>query len=95
MRQSYLFKAVHNAVRSFYLLYQKDDQTLEQYSESFLNNIDIIKDSDRSIGEQAKLAQHICKLDGDKGSMDAAVVKLSLKKSTEKCFAYVFILGEN
>eukprot|EP00957_Ditylum_brightwellii_P172307 13117320-Ditylum_brightwellii.AAC.1 len=57
--QSYPFKAVHNAIQSFYLLYQKDNYTLEQYMESFLNNIDIIKHSDGSFGEHPKLAFYL------------------------------------
>eukprot|EP00957_Ditylum_brightwellii_P127336 9709471-Ditylum_brightwellii.AAC.1 len=43
--QSYQFKVVHNAVHIFYLLYQKDNYTLEQYMETFLSNIDVIKHS--------------------------------------------------
>eukprot|EP00957_Ditylum_brightwellii_P059569 4523275-Ditylum_brightwellii.AAC.1 len=43
--QSYPFNVINNAMRSFYLLYQKDAFTLEQYMESFLNNIGIIKHS--------------------------------------------------
>eukprot|EP00957_Ditylum_brightwellii_P125309 9550810-Ditylum_brightwellii.AAC.1 len=93
--QSYLFKAVHNTMRSVYLLYQRDGQTPEQYLESFLNNVDIIKHCDGSIGKRAKLAKYIQKIDKDKTFINSVVIKLSLKKSIEAYFAYAFILGAN
>eukprot|EP00957_Ditylum_brightwellii_P096804 7372102-Ditylum_brightwellii.AAC.1 len=70
--QSYPFKAVHNTMRTFYLLHQKDNYTLEQYIESFLNIINGIKHSDGNINEHPKLALSLCQLDGTKDSMDAS-----------------------
>eukprot|EP00957_Ditylum_brightwellii_P031530 2390754-Ditylum_brightwellii.AAC.1 len=69
--------------------------TLEQYMESFLNIIDVIKHNDGNIGKHPKLGSYLCKLDGDEGYVNAAVVKLSLKCSTEAYFAYAFISGTN
>eukprot|EP00957_Ditylum_brightwellii_P067471 5121316-Ditylum_brightwellii.AAC.1 len=45
--------------------------------EPFLNNIDVIKHSDGSIGEHPKLALYLHQLEGTKDSMDGAVVNLS------------------
>eukprot|EP00957_Ditylum_brightwellii_P103149 7861595-Ditylum_brightwellii.AAC.1 len=71
--QSYSFKAVHTAIQSFYLLYQNDYYTLEQYMESFLNNIDVIKHSDGNIGKHPKLAHYLCKLEGVEDLVEGAV----------------------
>eukprot|EP00957_Ditylum_brightwellii_P064154 4867826-Ditylum_brightwellii.AAC.1 len=93
--QSYPLNAIHNAMRSFYLLYQKDAYTLEQCMESFLNNIGIIKHNNGNIGKHPKLGRNICKLDREEDSIDAAMVNLSLKESTEAYFTYAFVLGAN
>eukprot|EP00957_Ditylum_brightwellii_P109598 8359298-Ditylum_brightwellii.AAC.2 len=77
-------------MRGFYLLYQQEHHTLEQYLETFLNNIDVIKHSDGNIGEQLRLANCIRLIEGDEDSTDAAVVKASLKKSTEAYLTYAF-----
>eukprot|EP00957_Ditylum_brightwellii_P131395 10020743-Ditylum_brightwellii.AAC.1 len=37
--QCYPFKAVHNAMQVFYVIYQHDEVTLEKYMESFVNSI--------------------------------------------------------
>eukprot|EP00957_Ditylum_brightwellii_P202387 15329931-Ditylum_brightwellii.AAC.1 len=53
--QSYPFEVVHNVMQSFYLTYQKDNCTFEQYMDIFLNSIDVIKNSDGTVGEHPKL----------------------------------------
>eukprot|EP00957_Ditylum_brightwellii_P116434 8881364-Ditylum_brightwellii.AAC.1 len=93
--QSYPFKDVHNMMKGFYLLNQKDTYTLDQYIESFLDNIDVIKHSNENIREYPKLGQYICKLDGDEDLVDATVVNLFLEQPTEAYFASAFILGAN
>eukprot|EP00957_Ditylum_brightwellii_P007140 542379-Ditylum_brightwellii.AAC.1 len=57
--QRYPFKAVHNAMQNFYLLYQHDNHTLDQNLKMFLNNIDVIKHSNGNIGEHPCLAKYI------------------------------------
>eukprot|EP00957_Ditylum_brightwellii_P000749 58582-Ditylum_brightwellii.AAC.1 len=77
------------------LLYQKDNNTLEQYMESFLKNTNAIKHSAGNIGEHPKLAQNVRKLEGEEDSVDRAVVNCSLKQATEAYYAYAFISGVN
>eukprot|EP00957_Ditylum_brightwellii_P028757 2172158-Ditylum_brightwellii.AAC.1 len=91
--QSYSFKAVHNAVQSFYLLYQKDTYTLEQYMETFLNNIDVIKHSNGKVGKYPKFATYIQQLKGNGDLMDVTVMNKSIKQATAAYFAYAFISG--
>eukprot|EP00957_Ditylum_brightwellii_P177625 13529811-Ditylum_brightwellii.AAC.1 len=39
--QCYPYKAVHNSMRSFYVMYQQDGVLLEKYLEPFINSTDV------------------------------------------------------
>eukprot|EP00957_Ditylum_brightwellii_P116862 8914384-Ditylum_brightwellii.AAC.1 len=47
--QCYPFKAVHNVMKGFYIMYQQDDVTLDKCMESFVNSFDIVRHSDGAI----------------------------------------------
>eukprot|EP00957_Ditylum_brightwellii_P136976 10445518-Ditylum_brightwellii.AAC.1 len=82
-------------MRSFYVMYQRDDVSLEKYLESFVNSIDVMKHSDRVIGEHPKLGNYILKMDGNTANANATLIEDAVTRSNEAYLAYAFLSGAN
>eukprot|EP00957_Ditylum_brightwellii_P204847 15341075-Ditylum_brightwellii.AAC.1 len=93
--QSYPYKAVHNALQSFYFLYQKDDTSLEKYTDTFLNMTDVARHSNGKIDEHPKLHRYILKMNGDEGTTNTTTIERATKASAEAYPSYTFIAGAN
>eukprot|EP00957_Ditylum_brightwellii_P149107 11354012-Ditylum_brightwellii.AAC.1 len=86
--QCYLYKAMHNSMRSFYIMYQQDGLSLEKYLDSFVNSIDVVKHSDRVIGEHPKLGNYILKMDGNAANTNATIIVDAVTRSNKAYLAY-------
>eukprot|EP00957_Ditylum_brightwellii_P165253 12581972-Ditylum_brightwellii.AAC.1 len=82
-------------MRSFYIMYQQDDITLEKYMESFVNSIDVVNHSDGIIREHPKLGKYILKIDGNEATSNAALNANAEVRSNEAYLAYAFLSGAN
>eukprot|EP00957_Ditylum_brightwellii_P000545 41884-Ditylum_brightwellii.AAC.1 len=82
-------------MRSFYIMYQRDDITLEKYMESFINSIDVVKHSSGFIGEHPKLGDYILKMDGNAATANGSLIEDAVTRTNKAYLAYVFLPGAN
>eukprot|EP00957_Ditylum_brightwellii_P042956 3252806-Ditylum_brightwellii.AAC.1 len=67
-------KVVHNAMCGFYVMYQCDDETLEKYTGSFANSIDVARHSNGVIGEHPKLGKYMLRIDGNEAITNPTLI---------------------
>eukprot|EP00957_Ditylum_brightwellii_P080391 6114552-Ditylum_brightwellii.AAC.1 len=97
--QRYPHRAVHAAMQALYLTSQKDEMTLKQYLDKFLNRQDVLKQCRGIIGPHPGLTDIALKDNGfdhaDASSYNAEDLKQAQRDAKEAYLAFVFLSNAN